>query len=1566
MAFELLVPAGLSPVSGSGSGPRTFEGHATTGLRDAPGPPRRVRCNEDDVVRIEWADGLQVAVRASDLQERQRRDRGSADGPVALPTRDTARGVIVDAIVRLVVGAVAPAAAQELARRIDGHLAPAPGWCSASPKHAAAEPPRKGRWLVLLHGTFSNTRGAFSDLLLSDDWSALGRERREGDTDRVLGFEHYTLTRDPLENASALVDGVRDVELDLVSHSRGGLVGDVLAAACHPGAVERAKAATRLPSTHGELARLRESFATLAVACRKQKVRVRHHVRVGCPARGTTLASSRLDTWLNVLVNVLGLVPGFRTSGLYGPVTDFVTAVVAERSDPASIPGLWSMIPEAPFVRWLASLRSEDRLTVLAGTSSRDTWLRQFTTLLAELYFGRDSDLVVDTHAMSGGVARTGLPGRIFSFRDGDSGGVHHLGYFGHTAVRSRICGRLRLDPGAPEPPDADRGAATVPEPVTGRVLVSSTPTGQRPVVVLIPDTMGSVLSDADGEIWPVVSELAESGLRRLAAGAEDVTTAGVLAMPFRLLVRHLTGAFDVVPFAWDWRCSVRPAADVLRDKIESLLGSSAQPVHLLAHGAGGLVARGLLAWHLGVWKNLTARGGRLVMLGTPNHGAHRTVRLLTGDDPLVRMLATIDLGAGTKEAVSATLRSFAGLLETLPVSPDTDPGSAPIFETTHWPPDVAPAGPALVAAARVRQDLAAAQASDADAMRYVAGQSATTPCNEPLEERDDAATGDGVLLWSHGRLPGVPTYLGRAVHGALASSPHLFGAISDLLGTGETRVIGELADRPVTGKPRELPSASRHPDEDDLVRAALAATDDTQMWTLEIAVRHGDLGLESGVVLVGHLAGDRLRGAESSLDLALGGALSDRLKARRYPQAVGNVVVVPTQNRTTDEVAKLPKVAIVVGLGPDERLSRTLVAEAVAAGVADSARPPNSDLVPAGPSGVTLGVALPDYGLRGLTLDEAVNGIIEGVVTANRELARLGLGARRVGLLRMLVPYGDHAAEALRIARRWLVSPGIGLELDEELGVAPICEPQYSGGEGDDIALAPQRPIRMSQPVRYRRISARAERVGPRGPEMVSYSVPSDDSSGWLAEQDVTWRTLVEATVALTERNEFSRTRLVQIRDHSLPLKVATHFDAGFDLQLAVDRWTAAIPWEAFLSEGVDATAVLSGRISILRQYESERERSDRPTVDNGAALLVCAPGPEDQRLDAVEREITEVRRRLQESQFKVQVVGDADARLVREHLCGRYEIAHLAGHGVYTERKPDRTGLLTATGEVIGRRDLRHFEREPPALVFLNCCHLGRVDQLGNCALAADLATYLVDIGVRAVVAAGWAVRDAGAEAFARELYATLLSGQSFRNAVAQARLAARQAAPDAPTWAAYQCYGDPDFVLPSAVGSRESVDAELLVHLSRVEIVTALEAEDALGQVLGRLALTPHDKVAHRRLADAALRFYERLPSALRSRVGDARMARLLAGHPDEPKRERRRDYDGTKAATTDTSVGVTTDLDALEAIVLRFAPAPAPASEATLIVSGIRVAFEALLTDWGVEVDDRDFGHLRGLE
>jgi hypothetical protein len=213
----------------------------------------------------------------------------------------------------------------------------------------------------------------------------------------------------------------------------------------------------------------------------------------------------------------------------------------------------------------------------------------------------------------------------------------------------------------------------------------------------------------------------------------------------------------------------------------------------------------------------------------------------------------------------------------------------------------------------------------------------------------------------------------------------------------------------------------------------------------------------------------------------------------------------------------------------------------------------------------------------------------------------------------------------------------------------------------------------------------------------------------------------------------------------------------------------------------------------------------------------FVPLPGARDEAM--------RVAAQLKRSVFRVaELIEPTDVQVVEKLHADAYQILHLAGHGVHhhrlgggaqglcdacgrplEERKEDFvSGMIIGEGMVLTPGDVKQMRRVPE-LVFLNCCHLGRLDAKGRHSdreqqhrLAANLAAEFIRMGVRAVIAAGWAVNDLAALVFAESFYRYMLAGRPYGEAVRLARERTWQEHPAYNTWGAYQCYGDPDFRL------------------------------------------------------------------------------------------------------------------------------------------------------------------------
>jgi hypothetical protein len=97
-----------------------------------------------------------------------------------------------------------------------------------------------------------------------------------------------------------------------------------------------------------------------------------------------------------------------------------------------------------------------------------------------------------------------------------------------------------------------------------------------------------------------------------------------------------------------------------------------------------------------------------------------------------------------------------------------------------------------------------------------------------------------------------------------------------------------------------------------------------------------------------------------------------------------------------------------------------------------------------------------------------------------------------------------------------------------------------------------------------------------------------------------------------------------------------------------------------------------------------------------------------------------------------------------------------------------------------------------------------------------------------VRCVIAAGWKVLDDAAQLFAETFYEHFLDGTNFGDSVLAARGATFDAYGSSNTWGAYQCYGDPGFVLPrrSAASNRRPRPPRYDHYLSASEVLCELE--------------------------------------------------------------------------------------------------------------------------------------------
>ena len=266
-----------------------------------------------------------------------------------------------------------------------------------------------------------------------------------------------------------------------------------------------------------------------------------------------------------------------------------------------------------------------------------------------------------------------------------------------------------------------------------------------------------------------------------------DVRATGFIKKYYADQLLGLSAAgWNVRAFAFDWRQDLARIADVLREQIDQWFGAQGA-VHLVAHSMGGLVSRTYIARHGERWKH----GGRLVMLGTPNHGSFAIPQVITGAYDTVRKLALLDFRHNLRD-LCTILNTFPGSLQMMP-SPLRMPTMERMYQATQWANWGVPQ-PILDLARASHERLA--RVVDGERMSYIAGCNQVTKVDvrdwRRLDHADgyaDSLEGDGTVPHALGFLSDgsnrIPTYFVECSHGALPNRPEVITATDQLLTNG-------------------------------------------------------------------------------------------------------------------------------------------------------------------------------------------------------------------------------------------------------------------------------------------------------------------------------------------------------------------------------------------------------------------------------------------------------------------------------------------------------------------------------------------------------------------------------------------------------------------------------------------------------------------------------------------------------------------------------------------------------------------------------------------------------------
>ena len=266
---------------------------------------------------------------------------------------------------------------------------------------------RGGRALLFIHGTFSTAHSAFRELPV-EVLAALNQRYN----DRVFAFNHPSLGQDPVANARWFIEQIPNeirLELDIVCHSRGGLVARCLA---------------------------REMAAPAAA-----KGTINRIVFVGAPNGGTVLADAdHITNMIDRFTTVLSLLPTGNPAEIFEGIVCAVKVLGHGMLN--GLPGILSMKPGGSFLSDLDSFASPDHgspeyFAITSDYSPKDRALVTFLcqsvkNKMVDRIFGQTAnDMVVPTRGVFEVEKAANFPiasERIVTF--GSNDGVTHTTYF--------------------------------------------------------------------------------------------------------------------------------------------------------------------------------------------------------------------------------------------------------------------------------------------------------------------------------------------------------------------------------------------------------------------------------------------------------------------------------------------------------------------------------------------------------------------------------------------------------------------------------------------------------------------------------------------------------------------------------------------------------------------------------------------------------------------------------------------------------------------------------------------------------------------------------------------------------------------------------------------------------------------------------------------------------------------------------------------------------------------------------------------------------------------------------
>lgn len=1284
-------------------------------------------------------------------------------------------------------------------------------------------------YLLFLHGTGSSTKGSFSELNAEN--KTLWTQMLSTYGDRILGFQHETLSKSPIRNLRELLEQLPNaIQFDVVSHSRGGLVGELLVRFSEypQGFSDSVLDLMRRKKMDEDAADVEQIRKLL----KKKQLRIGKFIRVACPAAGTSLMGGRVENYFNVLINVLTIPFGSKASPLIGICKQIISEAVNSKNETDVLPGLEAMNPESIFIKVLQSpgeLSSENpfglfenRLAVVSGNGSLSLSLSGLGVLLSKMIFQAKNDLVVNTNSMYLGLMRK-YPVQYF-FDEGSE--VNHFSYFKNKktqeAMVAALNARTELIPSFSE---YRRGSAD--ERVRGILgieygrIYNDKVSGKRPIVVLIPGIMGSTLEKNQSLIWLHYLRMMMGDLKQLAIDERNVEATGLIKTSYKKLSDFLSDTHDVVTFPYDWRKSVAQAG-VKLDQLLQKLAKHNQTVHIVAHSMGGLVARDFIFRNPKLWQELNTRPNfRFLMLGTPWLGSYRIPYVLAGKDSMVKLLGKIDFQHAVDELIDMFAK-YPGLLNLMPVHE----GSHDFSRSETWKQFQQASGlqykmpdPATLQEFATFRQFVQSNSSKIDFTNvvYVAGKDENTPCGfriDPRGQLEFAGTGEGdqSVTWATGVPSGIDRdtslYYTSVTHGGLANDASLFKGILEILQKGGTNQF--------VRKPELIPPKKRsfvlndtrvlESDEESSMLGILGLPTEAQaekamQAPLKVSVTRGDLKYSRFPVILGHFNRDGILNAERAADSYLKGAISDKHRLGVYPGPVGTYDFF--LNPDTHEASF--KGAIVIGLGDIERFSQQHLAISIEkACISFMLNRGATARMGKGPLGIS--VLLIGAGYGKLSIESSIMGILQGVSNANAKTMQIqGRELKSIEHIEFVELYDDKAIQCFQSLDRIVRQNYEGLSLQ-------WMEKKLRKSYGNRNRLTSESTTDWWQ----RLTVLNQAKEGQSDYRYLSFYASTASAREERKDLRSNIHLLEEIIQKISMQEKWNPEEAKVIFEMLIPNEFKENISSRNSILWVLDKYTATYPWE-LLQATLDKNKPLCVSARMIRQLATMDYRNVIYSSKTNQVLVIGDPDLEGLKMapqlagaareaqvvyDKVKKELPGIPKPI--------IYGKSSEVLKALHATD-YKLIHVAAHGIFDAENNEQSGILigkyqegkTEKPLLLTPNEFNQMQ-VTPELVFINCCFSGTMDEgaetlsRNRTRLAANIGTQLIEMGVKAVVVSGWAVDDQAALSFASTFYDSLLNGEDFGTAVHQARKEVFNKFKYTNTWGAYQCYGDPFYRL------------------------------------------------------------------------------------------------------------------------------------------------------------------------